>query len=66
MDVASIAKLSSSVAETGIKQEVGLAVLKRAQQLQASTAAQLINAVSAPPTVQNLPANLGNTINTTA
>jgi hypothetical protein len=66
MDVASIAKLSSSVAETGIKQEVGLAVLKRAQEIQASTASQLINAVQAPPSVQNLPANLGNTINTTA
>lgn len=66
MDVGSIAKLSSSVAETGIKQEVGLAVLKRAQQIQSSTAAQLINAVSSPPTIQNLPANLGNTINTTA
>ena len=66
MDVSTIAKLSTSVAETGIKQEVGIAVLKRAQQIQASTAAQLINAVSSPPTIQNLPANLGNTINTTA
>ncbi len=66
MDVASIAKLSSTVADTGIKQEVGLAVLKRAQQIQASSAAQLINAVQSPPTIQNLPANLGNTINTTA
>jgi hypothetical protein len=66
MDVGSIAKLSSSVAETGVKQEVGLAVLKRAQQIQASTAAQLIDAVASPPTIQNLPANLGKTINTTA
>jgi hypothetical protein len=66
MDISSIAKLSSTVAETGIKQEVGLAVLKRAQQIQASTAAQLLNAVQSPPAIQNLPANLGNTINTTA
>ncbi len=66
MDINSIAKLSTSVAETGIKQEVGLAMLKKAQQIQASTASQLINAVQSPPTVQNLPANLGNTINTTA
>ena len=66
MDINSIAKLSSTVAETGIKQEVGLAVLKRAQQIQASTAAQLLSAVQSPPAVQNLPANLGNTINTTA
>jgi hypothetical protein len=63
MDVASIAKLSSTIAETGIKQEVGFAMLKRAQQIQASTAQQLLAAVPAP---QNLPANLGNTINTTA
>ncbi|SHH16601.1 YjfB family protein [Massilia sp. CF038] len=66
MDVSSIAKLATSIAETGNKQEVGVAVLKKAQQIQASTAAQLINAVQSPPAVQNLPANLGNTINTTA
>ena len=66
MDVSSIAGLSSSVAETGVKQEVGLAVLKRAQQIQASTASQLINSVATPPTMQNLPTHLGNTINTTA
>ncbi len=66
MDVSSIAKLATSVAETGTKNEVGLAVLKKAQQIQASTAAQLLNAVQAPPSVQNLPANLGNTINTKA
>ena len=66
MDVSAIAKLSTSVAETGIKQEVGLTMLKKAQQIQTATAAQLINAVQSPPTIQNLPANLGNTINTTA
>ena len=66
MDVSSIAGLSSSVAETGVKQEVGLAVLKRAQQIQASTAATLINSVAVVPTMQNLPTHLGNTINTTA
>jgi hypothetical protein len=61
-----IAKLSSSVAETGIKQEVGLTMLKKAQDIQKSTAAQLLNAVQPAPSIQNLPANLGNTINTTA
>lgn len=58
-----IAKLSSSVAETGIKQEVSLTVLKRSQEIEKSTATQLIDSVKAPT---NLPANLGNTINTTA
>lgn len=62
MDV-NFAKLSSSVAETGIKQEVSLTVLKKSQEIAASTASQLIDSVKAP---QSLPSNLGNTINTTA
>lgn len=66
MDINSIGKGAASVAETGNKQDVGLAMLKKAQQIQASTTAQLINSVATPPSMQNLPANLGNTINTTA
>jgi hypothetical protein len=62
MDVSSIASLSVSIAETGIKQEVGIAMLKKAQDIDKTTAAALIQALPA----QNLPANLGNTINTTA
>jgi hypothetical protein len=58
-----IAKLASSVAETGTKQEVSLAVLKKSQEIAASTASQLIDSVKQPP---SLPSNLGNTINTTA
>ena len=65
MDV-NLAKLSSSVAETGNNQDVGLAVLKKAQEIETSTATQLIDSVKSPATVQNLPAHLGNTINTTA
>jgi hypothetical protein len=61
-----IAKLASSIAETGNKQEVGIEVLKRAQDIEKSTATQLIDSVKATPQVQNLPAHLGNTINTTA
>lgn len=64
MDVSSIAKLATSVAETGMKQEVGIAVMKRAQDIQKNTAAQLLNAIQPPP--QNLPPNLGRNINTTA
>ena len=65
MDVSSIAKLSSSIAETGQRQEISLAVLKKAQQIQEATATQLIDAL---PQVQqsNLPPHLGNKINTTA
>jgi len=63
-----IAKLTPSVAQTGNSPnpEVGLAVLKRAQDIQKATASQLIDAAKAPPQMQNLPPNLGNTINTTA
>ena len=64
MDVMGIAKLASSVAETGTKQEVGYAMLKKAQQIEQSTATQLLEGIKAVP--QNLPPNLGNTINTTA
>jgi hypothetical protein len=66
MDVTGIAKLSTSIAETGNKQDVQLAVLKRAQQIESGTATQLIDALKSVPTVQNLPPNLGTKVNTTA
>lgn len=66
MDAMSIARLATSIAETGNRDEVGLAVLKRAQDIESATATQMIDAIKSPPTVRNLPAHLGNTINTTA
>jgi hypothetical protein len=66
MDVAAIAKLATSIAETGNKQEVGIAVLKKAQDIQTATATQMIDALQAVPAVRNLPAHLGNTIDTKA
>ena len=66
MDVSGIAKLATSMAETGTNQEIDIAVLKKAQDIETSTATQLIDAVKSVPTVQNLPAHLGNTINTKA
>lgn len=66
MDVAGIAKLSTSIAETGNKQEVAIAVLKKAQDIEASTATQMIDAIQPAPAIQNLPSHLGNTINTKA
>ena len=66
MDVTSIAKLSTSMAETGNRQEVGIAVMKRAMDIQTASAAQMIQALEAVPQPQNLPAHLGNTINTKA
>ena len=66
MDVGSIAQLSTSIAETGNKEAVGMAVLKKAQDIQSATATALVDALPQVQTRPNLPANLGNTINTTA
>lgn len=66
MEVSAIARLATSIAETGNRQEVGLAVLKRAQDIQATAASQLIDAIQVAAPVQNLPAHLGSKINTTA
>lgn len=63
MDITGIAQLATSIADTGTRQEVGLAVLKKAQDIQSSSALALIAAV---PQVPNLPAHLGSRINTTA
>lgn len=65
MNVAGISKLASSVAETGNRAEVGATVLKKALELESSTAAQLLASVK-PPQSSNLPAHLGKNINTTA
>lgn len=66
MDVSGIAQLSTTIADTGTKQAVGVAVLKKAQDIQASSAAALIEAIPPVPSAPNLPSHLGNTINTKA
>jgi hypothetical protein len=68
MDVAGIAKLSTSIAETGTKRDVDIAILKRAQQIESATATQLIDSIRPAPSVgaSNLPPHLGNNINTVA
>ena len=45
MDVANIAKLATSMAETGIRQEVGVTMLKKSMDIQAVSAAQLLDAL---------------------
>ena len=65
MDVTSIASLATSMAETGNRQEIGIAVLKRAQDIAMASATQLLEALPAPQSAK-LPAHLGNTINTRA
>jgi cation transporter-like permease len=68
MDVTGIARLATTMAETGTRQEVGLTVLKKAEDLQASTANALLEAIppATPATSGNLPSHLGTRINTTA
>jgi len=61
MNLSSVAN-ASSVADAGLKQEASFAVLKKAMKIESNSAAQLLDA--AKPA--NLPANLGNSINTTA
>lgn len=66
MDVTGIAKLATSIADTGTRQDVAIAVLKKAQDIQSTSALQLLDAVQATGPAQNLPPHLGNHINTTA
>lgn len=63
MDVSSIASLATQLSSQKTDEEVGYAVLKKAINIQANSAIALINAI---PSVQNLPAHLGQNINTTA
>jgi len=66
MDVSGIAQVATTIADTGTRQAVGIAVEKKAQDIQASSAAALVEAIPPVPSTPNLPPHLGNTINTTA
>jgi len=66
MEVTDIARLATSMAQTKIQQQVGIAVLKKALDVEASTALALLQAIPPVPSIANLPANLGQNINTTA
>jgi hypothetical protein len=66
MDVSGISQVATTIADTGTKQAVGVAVLKKAQDIQASSASALIEAIPPVPSTPNLPSHLGNNINTTA
>ena len=66
MDVTGIAQIATNLAETGTRQEIDIAILKKAQDIESTQATQLIDAIKNVPSAPNLPAHLGNTINTTA
>lgn len=64
MDVSGIANLATAMSNTRTEQAIGIAVLKKAMDLNAAGALALIEAI--PNTPQHLPAHLGQHINTTA
>lgn len=66
MDVSSIASTATDMQAARLQQEVSTSVLKKALDIQASAAAQLIASLPQTTPAANLPANLGQNINTTA
>lgn len=60
MDVTSIASLATNLSTAKADQEIGIAVLKKAMDIESAGAMALINAI---PSAANLPANLGQNIN---
>ncbi len=65
MDISAIASLATGMSQAKTSQEVNVAVLKKALDLSATSAANLIAALPAPA-APSLPPHLGQHINTTA
>ena len=63
MDISSIASLSTALSQTNAGDQVATAVLRKAMDIQAESAAQLLQSV--PPMPGN-PPNLGNTVDVKA
>lgn len=70
MDISGVAGITSKITEMATAQPseaVGMAVLKKAMDIDAASATALINAIpAAPAAAHNLPPHLGQNINTTA
>jgi hypothetical protein len=65
MDTSSIASLATSMTSTATSQAVGIAVQKKAMDIEASGALALLQAIPPVPAT-HLPPHLGQNINTTA
>lgn len=63
MDISSVSSLSTALSQAKTGDAVGTLVLKRAMDIQAQNAAQLLQAV---PSATNNPPNLGNSIDVKA
>lgn len=66
MDVTDIASTATAISNASTNQAIGIAVLKKAIDLSAEGALALIEAIPDNSPTQNLPAHLGQNINTTA
>jgi hypothetical protein len=66
MEVTDIASLATQLSQTRLQQQVGVAVLKKALDAEASTALALLRALPPVQSIVNLPGHLGQNINTTA
>ncbi len=66
MSVSSIASLSTAMATTQTDTDIGVAVLKKSIDIASNSALELLQALPSPAPASNLPANLGQNINTTA
>ncbi len=66
MDVTSIASVATNLSNANTNQAISTAVLKKAIDVSAEGALALIEALPSGQSAQNLPANLGQNINTTA
>ena len=64
MDISSVSRISTAASQAQTGDAVSIAVLKKAIDLQAQGALQLINALPQPAT--NSPPNLGQGVNTFA
>ena len=65
MDVTAIASVATDLAATRLQQEASTAVMKKVMDISASNAMALIEALPSAPAA-NLPAHLGQNVNTTA
>lgn len=63
MDVSGIASLATNLSAARTDQQVGIAVMKKAMDIESAGATALIAALPQMPSAANLPPNLGQNIN---
>jgi hypothetical protein len=66
MSVSSIASLSTSMAATQTNQDIAMAVLKKSIDIAGNGMAELLSSIPTSIQPPNLPANLGQNVNTVA